>query len=747
MTEETAIMNKFTLEVDMQKAVQYHQSGKLEKAQEIYEKILEIEPTHADALHLSGVIAHQKGDHELAADIISKAIQHNPNVAYYYNNLGEALRSQGKFEDAVSAFEKAINLMNNYPEAYNNMGRAYGEHGKLDKAVNCFQQAVLMKSDYVDAHINLGVISKSQGKLEAAVSYYKKALDLDSKNAEALYNIGVVLKEQRRIDEALEYFQRAVQVNPNAAAVYYSMGAAFKEKGDLQAALHCYQKTVQLSSDSAEVYVNMGNIFNAQGKLDEAISCYRKVLQINPQFFGAHSVLLRLLESACDWQEVKILRSRLDELNNISLAKGERAYEMPLINLAGCADPRQNATIAKSWSNHISKTVSSRSSPFLFSDGTIRKSKIRLGYLSADFRDHAVAHLMVGLFSLHNRDEFEVFSYSYGPDDESYYRKTIEQASDRFIDLRLLGDEDAAKRIYDDEVHILIDLMGHTKGSKLAICAYRPAPVQVTYLGYPGGTGAEFFDYMITDKIITPEEHGSFYSENLVYMPHSYQANDRLQRIADKAWVREDVGLPDKGFVFCSFSQPFKIEPVMFDVWMNILRQVPGSVLWLLCKNMTAEENLKRAAESRRISAERLVFAKKLPKSEHLARQKHADLVLDTRIYNGHTTSSDALWAGVPVITLQGTHFASRVSASLLNAVGLPELITHSLKEYEELAVRLASSRSELQAIRDRLAKNRFTEPLFDTPRFAKNLEKAYKEMWKIFLAGEKPRRIEVEEN
>ena len=289
--------------------------------------------------------------------------------------------------------------------------------------------------------------------------------------------------------------------------------------------------------------------------------------------------------------------------------------------------------------------------------------------------------------------------------------------------------------------------MGHTKGSRLAICAFRPAPVQVTYLGSMVTTGADFLDYIVTDRIVTPEEHEPCYSEHLVYMPDSYLISDHLQAIADKDWVREDVGLPGEGFVFCSFNQPFKIEPVMFGVWMNILRQVPGSVLWLLCKNMTAEENLKRAVESRGISAERLIFAKKLPKSEHLARQKHADLVLDTRIYNGHTTSSDALWAGVPVITLQGTHFASRVSTSLLNAVGLSELITHSLKEYEELAVRLASSCSELQVIKEKLAKNRFTEPLFDTPRFGRNLEKAYKEMWKIFLAGEQPRRIEVRGN
>ena len=311
---------------------------------------------------------------------------------------------------------------------------------------------------------------------------------------------------------------------------------------------------------------------------------------------------------------------------------------------------------------------------------------------------------------------------------------------------RDLSDREAAKQIHEDQVDILVDLMGHTGDSRLAICAYRPAPVQVTYLGYPGGTGAGFFNYLIADKIVIPEEHTPFYRENLVYMPHSYQANDHSQIIAEKIWKRSNLGLPENGFVFCSFNQPYKIEPVMFDVWMSILKQVTGSVLWLLCRNRRAEENLKREADLRGVSPSRLIFAQELSKGEHLSRQKLADLFLDTRIVNGHTTTSDALWAGVPVITLMGGHFASRVSASLLKAVGLSGLITHSLDEYEAVAVRLALNRSELRSTRQTLSRNRLIEPLFDTRRFAENLEKAYKEMWRIYLNGESPRRIIVKE-
>ena len=535
-------------------------------------------------------------------------------------------------------------------------------------------------------------------------------------------------------------------LKPDLAEAYNSLGIVLREQGKLDGAAVHYQKALDLVPEFAAVYNNLGNVFQEQGKLDDAIACYTKVLQISPDYADAYNQLVRQLEKACAWHDLKALRARLEDLNEKALEAGEKCPEMPLVNITRCADPAQNLAIARSWARDIARSISGSRIAFSFDRKKLPKQPITVGYISNDFRNHAVAHLICGLFGLHNRNEFKVFSYSYGPDDGSYYRKKIEQESDRFTDLRHLGDREAAKRIYEDQVHILVDLMGHTGNSRLAICAYRPAPVQVTYLGSMVTTGADFFDYIVTDRIVTPEEHESYYSEHLVYMPDSYLINDHLQAIADKDWKRRDLGLPEKGFVFCSFSQPFKIEPVMFDVWMNILRQVPGSVLWLLCRNESAEENLKREADSRGISSARLVFAEELPKEEHLARQTQADLVLDTRIYNGHTTTSDALWAGVPVITLQGGHFASRVSSSLLKAVGLPELITHSLKEYEELAVRLSRSPSELRSIRHKLEKNRFTEPLFDTPRFACNLEKAYKEMWRIFLNGERPRKIEIKE-
>ncbi|MDO8123229.1 MAG: UDP-N-acetylglucosamine-peptide N-acetylglucosaminyltransferase [Candidatus Hermodarchaeota archaeon] len=370
-----------------------------------------------------------------------------------------------------------------------------------------------------------------------------------------------------------------------------------------------------------------------------------------------------------------------------------------------------------------------------------------IGYLSNDFRYHPVAQLMLSLFGLHDRNRFKVVGYSHGIDDGSHYRKRIQQDCDKFVDLRNLGHADAAKRIYEDNIDILVDLNGHTAGSRLEICSCRPAPIQVTYLGFPGTSGAYFFDYIITDRIVTPQDHAPYYTENFVYLPHSYQVNDHTQSISDKEWQRKDFNLPEDGFIFCSFNQPYKIEPVMFSVWMKILTKVPKGVLWLSWGQGTAKTNLRREAEARGVESRRLVFAENMPMNEHLARLRLADLALDTRVYNGGATTSNALWAGVPVITLQGGHFPSRMSSSLLTSIGLPELITHTAAEYESLAVRLACDAHELETIRQKLATNRLEKPLFDTPRFVRNLEKAYKEMWKIFLAGEQPRRIDVVEN
>ncbi len=667
----------FGIDSQLQEGVRYHQSGRLEKAEKVYRKILKIEPDHPECLYLLGVIEHQRENTEIAVDLYNRAIQNNPDSPFYHNSLGAALQNLGRLEEAISCCDRALRLNPDFAQAY--------------------------------------------------------------------YNMGTALKDQRRFDEATSCFQKAVQLIPNYAEAYANMGLAFQEQNMLDQAIVCYQKALEIKPDSARIFCSLGSAFREVGRSDEATSCFQKALKLRPNFEEAQGCMVEQLQRTCDWKALKTVGAKLSASTKISLDSGAKTHETPFVSLVRQADPSLNFAVASSWSREIAETASASKISFSFDDRRPSKTKLTVGYLSNDFRNHAVAHVMGSLFGLHDRSRFQVYCYSYGPDDGSDYRKRIEQDCDKFADIRDRGHSEAATRIFEDKVDILVDLNGHTGGARLEICAFRPAPIQVTYLGFPGTTGAGFFDYIITDRIVTPDSAAIYYSENFVYMPHCYMVNDHTQEISNKDWKKVDFGLPEQSFVFCSFANTYKIEPVIFDVWMGILRQVPESVLWFRRVNKTAENNLRAEAEKKGISCERFVFSGKLPsKTEHLARLSLADLALDTRIYNGHATTSDALWAGVPVIALKGSHFASRASESFLTAIGLTELIVDTLEEYQDLAVRLARNPGELQAMRQRLARNRTTKPLFDTPRFARNLEKAYGEMWKIFLAGEKPRQIEV---
>lgn len=371
---------------------------------------------------------------------------------------------------------------------------------------------------------------------------------------------------------------------------------------------------------------------------------------------------------------------------------------------------------------------------------------IRIGYLSNTFSNHPGSHLISGLFRLHDRAEFEIFCFSYGKNDQSYYRKRAEQESDQFLDISLMDDALVAELIRQHQIDILVDLRGFTHANRLSINAFRPAPVHVIYLGYPGTTGADFIDYIIADKVVIPESHARYFSEKIVYMPDCYQVNDNTQKISERLFQRGQFNIPDDVFAFCSFCTHYKIEPIMFDCWARILKRVPQSVLCLVEGSKGAQKNLRNAIVDRGVDENRLLFMEKMTKEEHLARLRLFDLSLDTRLVNGHTTTSDALWAGIPVMTINGGHFSSRVSASILKAIGLTELIANDIGEYEELAVDIANSPEHLQVLKKKVEKNRLTTPLFDTPRFTRNLERAYREMISVARRGELPKQIDVQE-
>ena len=374
-----------------------------------------------------------------------------------------------------------------------------------------------------------------------------------------------------------------------------------------------------------------------------------------------------------------------------------------------------------------------------------RNRRIKVAYLSADFRRHATAYLIAELIERHDRERFEVIGVSFGPDDNSDMRARLVGAFDRFVDVTRSSDEEAAQLIASARVDIAVDLMGHTQYSRPRILAFRPAPVQASYLGFPGTTGADFIDYIIADPIVAPFDRQPYFTEKIVHLPDCYQVNDTTRRIAPRMPTREEFGLPAESFVFCCFNTSWKIAPAVFDVWMRLLEAIPGSVLWLLRDSPDAESNLRREAAARGTDPARLVFAGRVAPDEHLARHRLADLFLDTLPYNAHTTASDALWAGLPLVTCCGATFAARVAASLLKAVGLPELVTDSLADYETLALRLARDDSLRRRFRARLEQNRLTCPLFDAERFRQHLEAAYQTMWGLWQRGESPRSFSVE--
>ncbi|MCP4348131.1 MAG: tetratricopeptide repeat protein [Desulfobacterales bacterium] len=781
---------------ELRKALQYHRSGQLQKAEQTYTNILEIRPDHADSLHGLGVIACQAENYDAGIDLFKKAVQIKPDFADAFYNMGGVLSIQGKSEQAVACWQKTVEIKPDHADAHYNLGKTLHKLGKPGEAAVFFRKAKEIRPEFEKAYQNIMTVLNSQtedrmatalryhqsGELQKAEEIYKNILEINPEHADSLHllgvaasqagrfseavtliskaiqinnnksiyynNIGNALKELDMPDKAVENYRRALDINSGYAEAYYNMGVSLKELGRTEQALSCCQSALQINPDYAEVHNNMGLLLEEQGNTGKAVSCYRKALELNPDMGRTYSHLIHLLRKTCAWKELESLTEKLDNLTEKALRNGTEPAEIPFVSLTRYDDPSRNLKVAKLRASEISRSASKLNLCFSHKPDLPRKAKIRVGYLSNDFCNHPVAHLILGMFAHHKtaRDEFEIYCYTWKKNDGNYYRERIQKDCDKFADLSDLNIAESAKRIYEDGIDILVDMMGHTKGTKTRICALRPAPVQVSYLGFPGTTGSDFLDYIITDRIITPEEHAPFYSEKFVYMPHCYQVNNNTQAISDKNWKKSDFGLPENSFVFCSFNQTYKTEPVIFDMWMKILTKVPGSVLWLLRKDKTSEKNLKHEADKRGINSKRLVFADILPLDEHLARLKLADLVLDTRIYNGGATTSNALWAGVPVVTVQGGHYVSRMSSSLLTAIGLPEMITHSPEEYENLCVRLADSPDELQAVRQKLADNRLTKPLFDTPRFARNLEKAYKEMWEIFLAGEKPRQIDVVE-
>lgn len=725
--------NQDSLNDLFQLAQSYLEQGRNDQAAVLYRKIIDADPDQYPAYLVLGLIALVQGQGDQAAAMFRQGIQINPDYAEAHYNLGNLLAEQQQNSEAITHYAHAIRVNPDYLEAFIGLGNAYTANRDFQRAIECYEQAVRINPAFTIAHFNLGNVLLDVGERDRAITHLKRAVSLSPDYAEAWNNLGFAQDSSGFKGDAMVSYQTAIKANPDFPDAYNNLGILYKQIWNMDDALLVLTKAVSLAPNFANAHNNLGTVQDTLGHLDQAIASFKMALSLDENMLAARQNLFRAYQHACDWSDDA-------EDNN-----DKYDFLQPFPHLTCCDDPKKNWLVAKRAAQKYSALFRLNNAP-LPKPVSHDPEKINIGYISSDIHDHATSHLMVRLFALHDREKFHITLFSYGRNDKSTYRVQIEKDVDQFIDLEGADYRQMAEQIRLANIQILVELKGHTINNCLKVCALRPAPVIMSWLGFPGTTGADFIDYIITDKIVSPPDEQAYYSEALLYMPHCYQINDHQQIIADRRFTRAELGLPEDGFVFCSFNSNFKSEPVMFDLWMRLLDQVPDSVLWLKRSNDLAEKNLCAEARKRGIDPNRLIFAGYIQKGLHLSRLQCADLALDTRICGGHTTTSDALWAGVPVVTLKGRHFASRVSASILYAVGLPELVTSTLEDYENLALQLAKSPEALEKIRRKLEQQRLTDPLYDTPRFVTNLERGYTQAWENFLSGKAPSRIDVHE-
>jgi protein O-GlcNAc transferase len=694
----------------LQRAVELHQRGDLTAAARAYRAILKQLPDSPEALHLLGVIEGQNGHFEASFKLIERSLRLNPHQPHAHVNRAKALLSLNRPEQALESLEQALMCGPSLPAdlhqpAMVHRGSALLQLQRPERALESFETARRLQPGSADSH---------SGR-------------------------GRALLQLNRAREALESFEQAIRLNPGDAMAHLGRGIALQALGYSLDALAAFDRALELpalTADRAAAHRNRAAaLFNLQ-RPREAAESLERVVALAPEepYVGGDLVFARL--QCCDWRK----REATARTVVAAVAAGKRA-STPFALLAISDSPQIQLACARTYAADRYPAVKTQQRQ----PSRAGKSRISVAYFSGDFRDHPTSHLAAALIERHERSAFRVTALSSGADDGSTMRTRMQGAFDRFLDIRELSDRDVAAVIRREQIDILVDLNGFTAGGRPGILALRPAPIQVSYLGYPGTLGVDYVDYILADAHVIPPAHRADYAERIGYLPDCYQPNDESRPVAERAWTRAEAGLPPEGFVFCSFNASYKITPAMFGLWMRLLRRTEGSVLWLYKTTADAVDNLRREALHRGVASERLVFAERLPQDEHLARHALADLFLDTLPVNAHTTASDALWAGLPMLTCSGNAFAGRVAGSLLHAVGLPELITSSLEEYETRALELARSPAGLRQLRTRLRRNRHTHPLFDTDRYRRHLEAAYSLMWERWQRGEPPSDFTIE--
>lgn len=746
-----------------------HQAGDLAQAEFLYKLVLQTDKKQFDALHMLAVIEGQRGNYSAglarlnealrirpnSADALinlgrmqsevgddsraiasyRKALARNPQSALAHSNLSIVLRKHGQAAAALEHCDAALKIAPDYADAWNSRSNALFDLGRYDEALAGYDKAIASAPEHATAHLGRGIVLNKLNRYDEALGACDRALRSNPALFEAWFSRSESLVALGRYDDALYSIERALQLNGGDVKAWLGRGKVLVELKRYDEAIAAFDRALSVRPDLAEAWFGRANAFFECRRYQEAFADYDRALQLNPQLAYAEGHRLHAKLQICDWTNLA------EEITHLlSGVRGGRCVSVPFLLLSMRASPADQLQCAKTYISDLP-----RFAPIARARARAHE-RVRIAYVSSDFRDHAVAHLTIGLFEHHDKSRFETTAISSAPIEDSDFRRRIAASFDRFIDVPARSDQAVAELISGLEIDIAVDLNGLSRNGRRGAFARRAAPVQVNYLGYAGTMGADYYDYILADETVIPRADFEFYSETVVWLPDSFLVTDGGRIVTARTPSRSELGLPETGFVFCAFNQSHKIDPTIFDVWMRLLAAVENSVLWLKPDNATAEQNLRAEAARRGVAPERVVFAPPVPRVEdHLARLRQADLFLDTLNYNAHTTASDALSLGVPVLTCIGSTFAARVAASLLRAIGMPELATPSLADYEALALNLARDSNLLAAVKAKLADNRPRFPLFDTPRFTRNIEAAFTTMWRRSRDGEPPQSFAVD--
>ena len=758
-----------SLDLTLQNAMSAMRAGDQDGADGLFRQTLQMHPKHLGALNLFSIFLMTQGrlqeaEHYIrlalneyassdatlynyglilkslkrpaeALERFTQALQINPAIAETWNNRGTVFNDLKRYDDAIKDFDRALTLNPAYAEAFFNKGKSLTLLKRYDEAFSTFEAVLALRPGLAEAWVGRGNVLFEWKRYDDALAAYDQALARNAELAEAWLGRGSVFHQFRRREEAFAAFDKALALKPDLAEAWLGRANVLNDVKRYDEALAAYNRALALDTELLKAWLGRGALFDQLARHNEAIDSYAAALRIDAQSAFTKGAIVHQKMLCCAWEGVDSLIAEIDQ----DISSGKPAAEP--FGYQGIARSPLNLRLCAELFNRETCPLSNRVS---LRPRIVGHKKIRIGYLSGELRDHATSHLIVGVLEHHDRSRFEIFAIDNGSNDRSVIRRRIEAVVCGIINVSQLSDASAATAISDQEIDILVNLNGYFGEDRTRVFAMQPAPIQVNYLGFPGTLGASFMHYLIGDRCVVPPNHQSFYTEKIVYLPGCYQANDNKKEIGTRIFNRAECGLPQRGFVFCCFNNSYKITPDVFDCWMRILKLVEGSVLWLIEGNASVAVNLRNEAATRRIDPARLVFSKRIPLAEHLARHCLADLFLDTLPYNAHTTASDALWAGLPVLTQIGETFPGRVAASLLHAIDLPELITSSRQAYENLAIELATTPQKLVAIKQKLANNRRKTSLFDTDSITRHIETAYGTMYASHKLGLPPDHIDV---